>query len=282
VVELDLPGSTRPNSLICAFGGWNDGGQAATTALGFLRESYGARKVGSIDPEEYYDFQVARPMVHLVDGTTREIRWAENDFFSARVDQMDLLLFQGLEPNLKWRSFCQEIIGAAKAVGITQLITLGAFLADVPHTRIPSVVGSSSDSEIARRMGMVRSQYEGPTGIVGVLQSAAAGAGLVSVSFWTGTPHYLAGESSPRAAHVLVAKAAELLGISPDVSSLERAAIAWEARIGEAISSNEELSAYVSKLEELYPERSAEMQIPNSDDLDAELQEFLRRASEDK
>jgi proteasome assembly chaperone (PAC2) family protein len=281
VIEIKMPSGARPTDLICAFHGWNDGGQAATTALQYLRESGTSQKVGSIDPEEFYDFQVSRPLVRLVDGMTREIQWPENDFFHSRIGGRDFLIFIGMEPNLKWRSFCDEIIDTAQSVSIKQLITLGAFLADVPHTRNSAAIGTSSDPELSERLGFIRSQYEGPTGITGVLQSAAAQAGLVSVSFWTGTPHYLPGGPNPRSALALLEKASEFLSLSPDTTSLREAIATWESQVDEIVSGNPELAGYVKRLEELYPERMIDLQVPTGEELSRQLDEFLKRASEE-
>jgi proteasome assembly chaperone (PAC2) family protein len=281
MIELKLPAEARPADLVCAFHGWGDGGQAATTALQYLRDRADSQLVGALDPEEYYDFQVSRPLVRLVDGTTRELQWPANEFFFSRINGKELLIFIGIEPNLRWRSFCEEILAAAKSVSIRQLITLGAFLADVPHTRTAAAIGTSSDPEISERLGLIRSQYEGPTGITGVLQNAAAKADLVSVSFWTGTPHYLPGGPNPRSALALLEKLIEFLHISPDTSAMREAIATWEEQIGEIVSGNAELEAYVKRLEELYPERMTEMQIPTGEELSRQLDEFLRRATEE-
>lgn len=282
MIDIELPAGSRPATLLCAFQGWNDGGQAATTALEYLRDAATSSQVGSIDPEEYFDFHVARPMVHLVDGTTRSIRWPANDFFNSHIDGKDLLVLLGIEPNLKWRSFCDEIVSTAKRLAIPRLVTLGAFLAEVPHTRTSPVIGTASDPATAERLSLIRSQYEGPTGVVGVLQNAAAKAGLESVSFWTGTPHYLPAGPNPRSALALLDKASSFLEIHPDTSALQRTIDAWETEIGEVVSGNPELAEYVTRLEQMYPESEGtiEMQIPTGDELTRQLEEFLRNASD--
>ncbi len=161
MVDLKLPGSARPTSLICAFGGWNDGGQAATTALGFLRESYEATKIGSIDPEEYYDFTAVRPTVRLLEGRTRHIDWPENVLYAAHVPgaESDLLLFQGVEPSLRWKRFTGALIDSASQLGAHMVITLGALLADVPHTRPVSITGLASDEALLERLVLRQADY---------------------------------------------------------------------------------------------------------------------------
>lgn len=282
MIEIKLPPGARPGTLVCAFAGWNDGGQAATTALEHLRDAGDSRPVGSMDPEEFYDFQVTRPMVHLVEGITREIRWPENTFFLTRIGGKELMILLGIEPNLKWRTFCDEIVSTAKRLSIPRLVTLGAFLAELPHTRNSPVIGTASDPATADRLGLIRSQYEGPTGVVGVLQSAAAKAGLESVSFWTGVPHYLPAGPNPRSALALLEKASSFLEISVDASSLQGSVSGWETEIGEVVSGNTELSDYVTRLEQLYPESEGaiEMQVPTGDELTRQLEEFLRNASD--
>lgn len=276
MIELEIAGGAKPTTLICVFRGWSDSAQAASLAMEYLRDGSQSHKVGEIDPEEFYDFQVARPTVHLVDGMTRDIRWPQNQFLVAKIDGLDVLLFDGIEPNLRWRTFCSEIISSAQRVGIDRLITLGAFYVDVPHSRIPAVIGTSSDPDLSEELGLIRSQYEGPTGIVGVLQHAAGQAGMTSISFWTGAPHYLASVPNPRIALALLEKLSEFIGISPDTTSLQDAVGVWETQVAEIVSANEELSAYVARLEELYADVVTDMRIPSGEELSRQLEEFQR------
>lgn len=282
MITLDLPSGAQPRTLVCALAGWSDGGQAATTALEYLRDAADFERVGSLDPEEYYDFQVTRPMVHLVDGTTREIRWPANDFFHAGFGGKEMLILLGIEPNLKWRAFCDEIVSTAKRLSIPRLVTLGAFLAELPHTRSSPVIGTASDPATADRLGLIRSQYEGPTGVVGVLQNTAAKAGLESISFWTGVPHYLPAGPNPRSALALLEKATDFLEISVDTASLQRQVEVWESEVGEVVSGNTDLSDYVTRLEQMYPqsEDAIEMQVPTGEELNRQLEEFLRNTRE--
>jgi predicted ATP-grasp superfamily ATP-dependent carboligase len=193
------PDSLRAPALVCAFRGWNDAGDAASSALTFLGASLGATRFATIDPEEFYDFQATRPTVSLVDGATREITWPEVEIYEARVPRAprDLVLVAGIEPNMRWRTFSQTIIDLAEALGAQMVVTLGALLADVPHSRPVQVSGLASDEAILERIAAPNPGYEGPTGIIGVLHSACSEAGIPSASLWAAVPHYVAGRAQP-------------------------------------------------------------------------------------
>ena len=188
----DRPQLTRP-VLIAAFRGWNDGGQGATLAGGYLAKVWGAARFAEIDPEPFFDFQATRPHVSLVEGDTRHIDWPENAFYHARLagQARDAVLLLGIEPNLRWRSFCGLVMGLAGDLGVEMVVTLGSLLADVPHTRVAPVTGAASDPELIERLGLQASRYEGPTGIVGVLHDSCRRAGLPSASLWAAVPHYV-------------------------------------------------------------------------------------------
>ena len=181
------PELSRP-VMVCAFGGWNDGGEAATTAVRTLRSQWGARRFAEIDPEEFYDFQVHRPTVRLVEGSTRRIDWPASRFFSARINDRDAIVFVGVEPNTRWRTYAETILRVCNDMDVSLLVTLGAFLADVAHTRPAPVNAASEDEDWLAKPGIVPARYEGPTGIVGVLNSAAARAGLPALSLWAAAP----------------------------------------------------------------------------------------------
>ena len=261
--------------MICAFAGWNDGGEAATSAARFLKERWAARRFAGLDPEEFYDFQVHRPDVRLLDGITRLIDWPSNDFFHARVDERDVVLFLGLEPNTRWRTYCDSILQVGQELGAELLVTLGAFLADVPHSAPAPVNVASADPMWLERPGVTPARYEGPTGIVGVLQEAAGRVGLPSLSVWAASPHYLPAETNPSAALSLLVALRDLLELEIETTAMERAVSDWRRRVDEAVEEDEDLVRYVRQLEEASPPQGSQG-VPSADDLVAELERFLR------
>ncbi len=275
-IQLDRTLQLRRPALVAAFRGWNDGGEAATTAATYLRDRWEASPIGSVDPEEFFDFQVTRPMVRLVDGVTRQIDWPASTFFHARLPERDVVVLLGIEPNVRWRTFTEALVGAVRGLGVESALTLGAFLADVPHTFPVPVTGSAADPASAERLGLTASRYEGPTGIVGVLHDALAGAGFASASLWAAVPHYLPGGPNPKAALALVDKATALLGVNVETDTLARAGDTWETQVSSTIDDNAELSAYVRQLESAAKDREEPTQIPSGDTLAAELERFLR------
>jgi predicted ATP-grasp superfamily ATP-dependent carboligase len=262
--------------MVCAFRGWNDGGEAATTAASYLRDRWQAQRIGDVDPEEFFDFQVARPTVRLEGGVTRRIDWPPNDFFHAARGERDVVLFIGIEPNVRWRTFTETLVGAGRDLGVETMVTMGAFLADVPHTVPTPVAGTAPDARRAAELGISASGYEGPTGIVGVLQDAAARAGFQALSLWAAVPHYIPAGPNPKAALALVQKAAAVLEVPVETDTLARAARAWEEQVTETIDENAELKAYVERLEEGVGQRQGTIEIPSGDALAAELEQFLR------
>ena len=270
--------------LIAAFRGWNDGAQGASLAGGYLAKTWNAQQFASIDPEDFYDFQATRPMVSLVEGMTRRIDWPDNDFYHASPEGLgrDALLLLGVEPNLRWRRFTSLVVELAREHEVELVVTLGALLADVPHTRPAPVTGTATDPELVERLGLQASRYEGPTGIVGVLHDACREASLPSVSLWAAVPHYVSLAPSPRAALALCERLGDLLEAGIDTSELEQAVEAYTQRVTEAVSTDEDTAEYVQELE-----RRAEMidesDLPSGDSLAAELTRFLReRDEEDK
>jgi proteasome assembly chaperone (PAC2) family protein len=269
--------------LLAAFRGWNDGAQAASLAAGYLAKTWEAEQFADLDPEDFFDFQATRPHVSLEDGLTRRIDWPETGFYHARPEGLDrdVVLLLGIEPNLRWRRFTELIVGLATDLEIELMITLGALLADVPHTRPAPVTGSASDEELVRRLGLSASRYEGPTGIVGVLHDACRQAGIPSASLWAAVPHYVSLTPSPRAAVALCERLGSLIGVEVDVEELEEAAQSYEEQVSEAVASDEETASYVEELERRSDSIEESTDLPSGDALAAELTRFLRERDEE-
>jgi proteasome assembly chaperone (PAC2) family protein len=272
----EQPTLERP-ILIACFRGWNDGGQAASLAGAYLARQWEAARFADIEPEEFFDFQATRPQVSLVEGVTRQIDWPDNAFFHARIPgtDRDAVLLLGVEPNLRWRLFTNLVVGLAKDLGVELLVTLGALLADVPHTRSSPVTGSASDPELVERLGLQLSRYEGPTGIVGVLHDACRRAELPSASLWSAVPHYVSLAPSPKAALALCERLAQLIDVPIETGELEVAAENYQHQVSEAVATDEETAAYVEELEQRADEFDEES-IPSGESLAAELTKYLR------
>ena len=277
----DHPKLKRP-VLVAAFEGWNDAADAATSAARFLRDHWDARHFADVDPEEFYDFSSTRPQVRLADGLTREIVWPANEFYAASVpgSDHDIIVLLGVEPGLKWRTFCTGIVGVGRELGVELFITLGALLADVPHTRPVRVTGTAADPELVQRLGLQRSSYEGPTGIVGVLHDAFSTAKVPSASLWAAVPHYVAATPSPKATLALVERAAELLGSSVPTTALEIAAASYERQVSEVVESDDDVSEYVHRLEESSDEDD-DIELPSGEALAADFERYLREQQGD-
>jgi proteasome assembly chaperone (PAC2) family protein len=275
-VELEDP------VLIAAFRGWNDAGDAASFAAQHLVRVWGGKRFASIDPEEFFDFQSVRPQVHLDEGMTRQITWPSNDLYAARLPgtDHDVLIMVGTEPSHRWKTFSGLIVDVAERAGVSLVVTLGALLADVPHTRPVPITGTAGDKELVERLELQRSRYEGPTGIVGVLHDAFASAGIPSASLWAAMPHYLAVTPNPKGALALVDKVVNLVRIGADVSDLENASRAYEERVSEIVNTDDDVQHYVRMLEDRVDERDQESvdlaDLPSGDALAAELERFLR------
>ncbi len=269
--------------LVGAFRGWNDGAQGASLAAGYLAKNWGAEQFAEIDPENFFDFQATRPHVSLEDGLTRRIDWPETGFYHARPEGLDrdVVLLLGIEPNLRWRTFTELVIGLASELEVELMITLGALLADVPHTRPAPITGSATDSELVERLGLSASRYEGPTGIVGVLHDACRQAEIPSASLWAAVPHYVSLTPSPRAAVALCERLGSLIGVDIDVDELEEAAQSYEEQVSEAVASDEETASYVEELERRSDTIEESTDLPSGDALAAELTRFLREREED-
>jgi proteasome assembly chaperone (PAC2) family protein len=279
------PEGLRAPALVCAFKGWNDAADAASSAIQFVGTSLGAQRFATIDPEEFYDFQATRPRTKLSDGQTREIVWPAVELYEARVPlaDRDLILMSGTEPSFRWRTFCEIVVQLAEQLGTELFVTLGALLADVPHTRPVSVTGLSSDRALVSRLGLAPSSYEGPTGIVGILHAACQNAGLPSASLWAAVPHYIAATPNPKAALALVRKLEGLVGIAVDGSELESASADYERQVDVAVRSDPDVQAFVERLEQAAGEEDEEdpFSLPSGDQLARDLQRFLRQRGTD-
>jgi proteasome assembly chaperone (PAC2) family protein len=274
----------RAPVMVCAFRGWNDAGEAATAALSYIRGSFEAREVAAIDPEEFYDFTAVRPSVKITEGSMREIEWPENSFSAAPVPgaEGDLVMLQGVEPSLRWRRFTDDVVTAARDLGVRMVITLGALLADVPHSRPVSITGITSDEALVKRLGFEPPSYEGPTGIVGLIQQACAAAGLPAVSLWASVPHYVAAAPNPKVALALVRAFEGTAGLAVDGADLESAADDYERQVTAAVASDPEVKAFVERLETQLDEDAAENppdegELPSADTIASDFQRFLRQ-----
>ena len=278
---IDKPVLREP-ALVVAFKGWNDAGESATAALGFLADQFDATEVARIDPEDFYDFTAVRPQVRLAGGRTRVIDWPENSFSSAKIAgaERDLILFQGVEPSLKWRFFCDLILTVARQLGSHMVITLGALLADVPHTRAVPITGIGSDQTLVTKHGFERSTYEGPTGIVGVLHHACARAGVPSVSLWASVPHYVAAAPNPKAALALIRSFEGVGGVAVEARDLEESAEEYERQVNAAVAADPDVKQFVERLEQTVDEVAEETppeRIPSADAIAQDFQRFLRQ-----
>jgi proteasome assembly chaperone (PAC2) family protein len=283
-LRLDSRPQLEQPVMVTAFRGWNDGGQGASLAGGYLARAWSAEKFAEIDPETFFDFQATRPQVSLVEGMTRRIDWPENSFFSARLpsETRDVVLLLGVEPNLRWRTFAALVTDLAKNLGVQMVVTLGSLLADVPHTRPAPVTGSATDPELVEQLGLQQSRYEGPTGIVGVVHDACRGAGIPSASLWAAVPHYVSLTPSPRAAKALCDRLADLLDVPLDTTELDEAGDAYAQQVSEAVASDADTAAYVEELERRVDSIAEENQeLPSGDALAAELTRFLREREQD-
>jgi len=256
--------------MIAAFRGWNDAGASASLAAGYLRATAEAERFAVIDSEPFVDYQQTRPHVQLEDGQVRSIEWPVTELFVAPSENLVLVL--GTEPNMRWRAFTDAICTIAARLDVSLVMTLGALLADTPHTRPVPVSATGSDEELIARLGLTRSNYEGPTGIVGVLHEACGRHGLRSASLWAATPHYITASPNPRAAVALLERLHELTGTPGPSSEMQLAADEYEARVAEAISEDEDVAAYVEQLEQ---EADVE-QAPSGDELAKQFERYLR------
>lgn len=250
-VRWSLEPSLHRPALIAAFSGWNDAADSASDAVRWLARASGARPFASLDIEEYLDFQAARPTVELIDGVVRTVNWPSLVLSAGSLPAggRDLVLLLGVEPNLRWRSFCDDVIGVARTTNCEMIVTLGALLGNTPHTRPIRCTGSATDEVLAARLGMQRSRYEGPTGIVGVLHDAVRRAGFASASIWAPVPHYVAAAPNPKATRALLDRLSDLLDLGLDLTDLDIASSAWERSVSEVVAGDPDVSSYVERLE---------------------------------
>ena len=264
--------------MIAAFEGWNDAGSAASSALDHIAETWGSAEHTTLDPEEYHDFQVSRPSISRLPSGHRVVSWPGTIISTAPGpwdDPTRLSLARGIEPSMRWRSFCAEVLDAAEDLGVTTLITCGALLLDVPHTRpFPSFV-TSEDEDARERYGLEPSDYEGPTGIVGVLGHEAELRGITVLSVWVGVPHYIAHPPNPKATVTMLGQLERLLGQPIDLGDLPDEAEAWQRGADELTEDDEEIAAHVQQLESLMDETS--LPEASGDAIAAEFEKFLRR-----
>jgi len=289
----EIPTLTDP-VLFVAFAGWNDAGSAATHATQFLVQRLQARRFASLDPEEFYNFSELRPQVRLRDGLYREVIWPANDFYYSRaaIPQRGLVFGVGIEPHLKWKTYAATLLDLARQCGVQLVITLGALLADVAYSRPVRVAGFSSDPLLAAQVQVTPSRYEGPTGMVGVLNDACRRAGLASVSFWANVPHYISAAPNPKAALALIGRLESFLHFTLDTTELRAAAADFDAKVAQAVAENPNMAAYVRQLEEREQEANLAVETApksgggnghaNGKDMEEELQHFLRQRKDKK
>lgn len=286
IVWEHRPERLRAPAMVCAFGGWNDAAEAATSAAAFIGAAAGAKRFAHLDPEGFYDFQATRPQISLVEGEAREITWPTVEISSARVRRAprDLVIVSGPEPSMHWRTFCESVVDLAEALDVQMVISLGALLADVAHTRPVPMVGITSDETLAERTNVTPPSYEGPTGITGVLHGAFEEAGVPAVSIWASVPHYVAAAPNPKASLALVRKVESIAGVSVDASDLESAAADYERRVSGAVAGDEEVRSFVERLEEAADaeaELESEEDVPSADALARDFQRFLNQRGDE-
>jgi proteasome assembly chaperone (PAC2) family protein len=290
---FEEPSGLRQPVLILAFSGWNDAAESATTAARYLGQIWPSEPLAIIDPEEFYHFGLSRPHVRFKAGsrTEREIIWPSTDFSLSRNSALDRDLIVGvaMEPHLRWRTYCGAVLDLARRADASLVLTLGALLAEVPHTRPVRLVGGTQDAALAAKLGIRPSRYEGPTGIVGVLNTICREAGVPTASLWANVPHYVSGVENPKAALALVRRVLTLLGAEADLSDLVEATQQFERNLEEVVGQNPKIAEYVRKLEGRPPdeEEAAEPapatgdELPPSADLVAEIEQFLRQQRPD-
>ena len=280
----------RDPLLVAAFEGWNDAGDAATAAAEWLVQRSQAERFASVDSDAHVDYQSRRPRVELVDGVARSITWPTHDYYAGSFAERDLVVLRAVEPNIRWREYCETVMSVAAATKCSMVVTFGALLGDVPHTRRVRVTGTATDPALVGQLGLVPSRYEGPTGIVGVLHDACRAAGVRSVSLWAPVPHYIASPPNPPATRALLERFGALTGLTFDLAGLEQLADVWRAQVDHAIADNDEVKTYVRELEERVDAQAAEDEgvvlgedsVPDVDDFVDEVERFLREQGDNQ
>jgi proteasome assembly chaperone (PAC2) family protein len=283
--KLDLPAKPTSPALIAAFEGWNDAGEAASGVINHLGIAWQATPIGAVDPEEFYDFQVTRPVLEVADGRTDRLVWPTTRLALAQPEGLgrDLVLVHGIEPNMRWRAFCDELVSAFTELDVELVILLGALLADSPHTRPVQVTAAATDTVLAAQLHVEPVDYKGPTGIVGVLQHACAAAGIPSVSLWAAVPHYVAVVPNPKGALALLRKLETLVGVTVDATELESSAVDYERQVSRAVEMDPDVQAFVERLERAADEEEEPLDprdLPSGDRLASEFQRFLKQRGE--
>ncbi|MFE0191303.1 PAC2 family protein [Streptomyces sp. NPDC058989] len=281
MIELEGVPELIDPVMVAAFEGWNDAGDAASAAVAHLDREWKGEVFAALDAEDYYDFQVNRPTVFL-DGGVRKITWPTTRLSVVRVGDAngkgrarDLVLVRGIEPSMRWRSFCNEILGFAHELGVEMLVVLGSLLGDTPHTRPVPVSGVTSDADLARRLDLEESRYEGPTGIVGILQEACTHAGVPAVSLWAAVPHYVSQPPNPKASLALLNRLEDLLDISIPLGELSEDARAWQLGVDQLAAEDSEVAEYVQSLEEARD--TADLPEASGEAIAREFERYLRR-----
>jgi len=277
VIELDGIGKLTSPVIIAAFEGWNDAGEAASGVINHLSLAWQATPVGAIDPEDYYDFQVTRPVTEVAEGRTERLIWPTTRLLAAKQEASgrDLLLVHGIEPNMRWRGFCSELVTCFSELGIELVVLLGALLADSPHTRPVPVAAAASDPALAADLRAEPVDYKGPTGIVGVLQHACVDAGIPAVSLWASVPHYVAQPPCPKATLALIRGVEDVLDVSLPLADLPQEARAWERGVDELAEQDTEVAEYVRTLEEA--KDATDLPEASGDAIAREFERYLRR-----
>ena len=284
----------RSPVLIAAFAGWNDAAEVATHATQFLVRRLGAERFADIDPEEFFVFSEQRPQVRIDEGSQRLIEWPINEFYyrEAMHGERDCIILIGTEPQMRWRTFVDAILTHAIDLGASLVVTLGGLLADVPHSRAPRLTGSSTDPALAERLGRTNvrtSRYEGPTGILGVLNNECKVRGVPSASIWGNVPHYIGGTPNPKVTSAILHRLDDLLGFDLDLSEIDESVVAFEEQVREAIGRDPEAQAYVRQLElredqgldEDAPAQNSDADLPSGEEMVRELEEFLKRRDDE-
>ena len=277
MIELDGIGKLTSPVIIAAFEGWNDAGEAASGVISHLSLAWQATPVGAIDPEDYYDFQVTRPVTEVAEGRTERLIWPTTRLLAAKQEatDRDLLLVHGIEPNMRWRGFCSELVTSFSELGVELVVLLGALLADSPHTRPVPVAAAASDPALAADLRAEPVDYKGPTGIVGVLQHACADAGIPAVSLWASVPHYVAQPPCPKATLALIRGIEDVLDVSLPLADLPQEARAWERGVDELAEQDTEVADYVRTLEEA--KDATDLPEASGDAIAREFERYLRR-----
>ena len=277
MIEFDGIGKLTSPVIIAAFEGWNDAGEAASGVISHLSLAWQATPVGAIDPEDYYDFQVTRPVTEVAEGRTERLIWPTTRLLVAKQDatDRDLVLVHGIEPNMRWRGFCSELVESFTRLGAELVLLLGALLADSPHTRPVPVTAAASDPALAAGLRAEPVDYKGPTGIVGVLQHACADAGIPAVSLWASVPHYVAQPPCPKATLALIRGLEDVLDVPLPLADLPAEARAWERGVDELAEQDTEVAEYVRTLEEA--KDATDLPEASGDAIAREFERYLRR-----